>query len=81
MSDKRVSKRRRVLKAGKINFDAATVDCVIRDISAAGAGLQIQEQERTRIPHEFNLWIGAERTGHACHVVWRKQMRMGVAFY
>jgi len=79
MSDKRRAVRHRVLKAGKVIFDARTVDCVVRDLSDSGAGILIEDLRG--IPHEFALRIVSEHASRACHVIWRRQKRIGVAFY
>jgi len=79
MNDRRISKRRRVLKAGKVVFDTTSVDCVVRDLSDSGAGVQVDSP--FGIPHEFSLTILADHSNRACRVVWRKQKRLGIAFY
>lgn len=71
--------RRRTLKAGSITFNrAAGIDCSIRNLSPAGAMLEVASQ--VGIPDNFVLVI---ETGHLtlpCHVIWRTATRMGVEF-
>jgi hypothetical protein len=33
------------------------------------------------IPHEFTLALSADRSHRRCHVIWRKDRRIGVTFY
>jgi hypothetical protein len=73
------AQRHRVLKAGSIMFGGATIDCVVRNQSATGAALEIASP--IGIPDEFTLVIAADKVRRRCVVVWRKQKRIGVAFY
>jgi hypothetical protein len=41
MKEKRTVARQRVFKAGSIEFDGNGVDCVIRNLSPMGAGLEV----------------------------------------
>ena len=67
MSERRKSNRRRVLKAAKVAFEGSAVDCVVRDISPTGAGIQIEAP--TGVPHEFHLLIASDHSNRACHVI------------
>jgi hypothetical protein len=70
--------RQRVLKAGAITFDGAAIDCVVRNVSASGAALDVESP--VGIPHSFILVVRLDGTAKACHVVWRKGKRIGVTF-
>ena len=70
--------RQRVLKAATMEFDGATMDCVVRNISETGAALEIAAS--LDIPPEFNLMIPGHGASHRCQVKWRKENRIGVAF-
>jgi hypothetical protein len=80
MQDRRKSPRLRSFKAGRIRFhrDWPLVDCAVRNLSIAGACLDL--------PGEFNLSLGFELTlssdkkTHACRQVWRQGTKVGVAF-
>jgi hypothetical protein len=76
--ERRATQRRRVLKGGSIEFDGRTVECVLRNISAAGAALQVDR--RLCIPHEFQLKIPNSQIRQNCRVVWRKDALIGLAF-
>lgn len=75
--EKRREGRRRVLRAGTIEFDGGAIDCTVRNISATGAMLDVASP--IGIPPRFNL-ILSEGQVLPCRVVWRKPSRIGVAF-
>ena len=77
-TEKRNHRRRRVLKVGTIAFGGSTIDCVIRNISASGAALEVASQ--LGIPASFHLVIASEQLRKQCRVLWRKADRLGVAF-
>ena len=78
MHEQRASRRQRVLKSGTIAFDGAGIDCLVRNISATGAALEVESQ--IGIPPEFKLVISAEHFNGFCRVLWRKAKRIGVVF-
>jgi hypothetical protein len=53
-------------------------DCMVRDLSVTGAALEVSNQ--IGIPAKFLLVIPGDGLNLPCHVVWRKQYRVGVAF-
>jgi hypothetical protein len=75
--ERRATQRRRVLKGGSIEFDGRTVECVLRNISATGAALQVDR--RLCIPHEFKLNVPHSEIQN-CRVVWRKEPLIGLEF-
>jgi hypothetical protein len=79
--ERRATQRQRVLKGGSIEFDGRTVECVLRNISATGAALQVDRW--LCIPHEFKLNVlhgKIHQIGQNCRVVWRKEAVIGLAF-
>lgn len=78
MNDKRIASRHRVFKAGKIVFDGAVIDCTVRNISRTGAALEVESP--VGVPLKFILVIEMDRVRRACHVVWRKERRIGAGF-
>jgi hypothetical protein len=78
MMKNRNHQRQRVLKAGLIAFNGSGIDCLIRNISAGGASLQVESQ--IGIPSSFDLVIGADKFNKSCRVCWRKENRIGVKF-
>ena len=76
--DKRIIRRRRVLKRGKIIYGegALVVDCVIRDMSVGGARLDVPVT--IGIPHTFTLLDVQTGKRYAARVAWRRGGQMGV---
>jgi hypothetical protein len=78
MEDKRAIRRHRVLKAGTIEFNGGGLSCTVRNLSNAGAALDVTSP--VGIPERFTLVLSADRQHMPCHVVWRKEKRIGIAF-
>ena len=78
MEEHRVTQRRRLLKAGTISFGGGAIDCTVRNLSEAGAALDVISP--VGIPDRFTLLIEAEHSHRPCRVVWRKEKRIGVHF-
>lgn len=79
MEERRKAPRRRVLKTGKISFDRGeSLDCVVRNISEAGACLELNS--RVTIPNDFTLTIKTDKLMRPCQVIWRAGRRIGVRF-
>ncbi|ABD87111.1 PilZ domain-containing protein [Rhodopseudomonas palustris] len=78
MDDKRSSLRRRVLKAGTIVFGGGGISCTVRNLSASGAALDVASP--MGIPEQFELMIETDALARPCHVIWRKEKRIGIAF-
>ena len=74
----RVAPRRRVLKAGTINFGGGSINCTVRNLSDTGAALEVVSP--LYIPDSFKLIVQTDNLNRPCRVVWRKERRMGVAF-
>jgi hypothetical protein len=79
MLERRKTSRHRTLKAGTIAFNrAAGISCMVRNISAAGACLEVSSP--FGIPDDFTLVIENDHIQRPCHVTWRRDRRLGVAF-
>jgi hypothetical protein len=78
MDEHRISSRHRVLKAGTIEFSGSKIDCLVRNISATGAAIEIKTP--IWFPDSFTLAIASDGTARRCHIVWRSEGRIGVAF-
>ena len=78
MVETRIAPRHRVVKVAKIKFGAATIDCTVRDLSLTGAAIAVPSQ--AEIPERFTLVMPDDGLHLRCHVVWRKEYRIGVAF-
>jgi hypothetical protein len=78
MVETRNTPRYRVAKPAKIDHGGDKIACIIRDISATGAAIELTDL--VRVPAEFTLILPEERLRLPCHVVWRTEYRIGVAF-
>ncbi len=76
--ERRIAPRRRILKAGSICVGDDAIDCTVRNISNSGATLDIVTP--LFIPDRFKLIIQSDSLNRPCHIVWRKERRMGIAF-
>jgi PilZ domain len=78
MTNRRATVRQRVFKAGTIAFDGKDIECTIRNISPAGAALDVPSP--AGIPHEITLNPTALNIRQHAYVVWRADKRVGVSF-
>ena len=79
LDERRKVPRHRTLKAGHIAFNrAGTIDCRVRNLSPAGACLEVASQ--IGIPDCFVLVVESDHLQQSCHVIWRTATRMGVSF-
>ena len=76
--DHRAAPRRRVLKMAKIEFGGIEIDCLVRNLSATGAAIEVTSP--LQCPIAFVLAIPSDGSVRHCHVVWRKGKRIGVKF-
>jgi hypothetical protein len=75
--DNRGDARRRMLRAGTIEFDGGAIDCTVRNLSDPGAMVQVASP--IGISTQFALRFGGGQV-MPCRVVWRQPNRNGVAF-
>jgi hypothetical protein len=78
MDENRKASRRRVLKSATIEFDRGAYSCAVRNLSEAGAALDVPFA--AAIPHEFKLIMTTDQVSKRCYVIWRKDTRLGVTF-
>jgi hypothetical protein len=80
VNDRRREQRIRTLEFGKIVFgrQLSSVDCIVRDLSAGGACLQVDSTDS--LPQEFFLKIPVENLKRLCRIAWKAKDRVGVAF-
>jgi PilZ domain len=78
MNEHRVAPRRRILKAGTIEFGGGGIDCTVKNISETGAALEVVTP--LFIPDRFTLYVPSDEFKRQCHIVWRREKRIGVAF-
>ncbi len=77
--DKRTTPRQRTLKKGRIVFNdgRSTIDCLVRNLSAGGAKLEVTSS--VGIPDDFDL-VMADGLTKRCRVAWRKLTEIGVSY-
>ena len=78
MDNHRIAPRRRVLKAGSIEFGGGAIDCTVRNLSETGAALEIVSP--LYIPDRFTLVVRTDQLKRPCRIVWQTERRIGVAF-
>ncbi len=78
MVETRIAPRYRVMKVAKIEFGVAAIDCTVRDLSLTGAAIAVPSQ--AEIPERFTLFMPEDGLQLHCHVVWRREYQIGVAF-
>jgi hypothetical protein len=79
MNEHRISQRHRVLKGGTITFNGgAGISCTVRNLSETGAALEVASP--VGIPDRFTLVFENGQNAKPCHIVWRKEKRIGIAF-
>jgi PilZ domain-containing protein len=78
VQEKRTNFRKRVLKTAHIILSdkAPKLDCSVRNLSAAGACLQLSTTYG--IPMSFDVVLDGVR--RPCRAVWRTDTKMGVTF-
>jgi hypothetical protein len=80
MQDKRLAKRKRMLKGARILIPSLgiSVDCAVRDLSETGACLVLTTP--VAITDSFELATHHDGAIKQCSVVWRTAQRIGVSF-
>ena len=76
--DQRSAARHRILRAAMIEFGGNTIPCMVRNMSDAGAMLDVTTT--AEIPELFTLTAKADGNRTLCRLVWRNTKRIGVAF-
>ena len=77
MDEHRKAKRMRMLKSGKILLGSHAVPCTVRNLSDAGACLEVQTT--VGIPSKFEF-VMPSQPPRSCKVVWLGDTKMGVQF-
>jgi hypothetical protein len=71
--------RSRILKSAKLILGASSViDCVVRNLTAAGARVQIPNT--AELPEGLTMTFDGGRTLRSCRIVWRTLSETGVEF-
>jgi hypothetical protein len=79
MQERRKVIRTRVLKKAKMLLrKSSVIDCVARDLTNSGAGLQVPSAND--LPANLELTLDAGHSIRQCRLVWRKLNKAGVEF-
>jgi hypothetical protein len=77
VSERRNGLRHPVVSTGTVEFGGGAVSCMVRNLSAAGAGLCLSRSVDT--PKQITLLTEGSRL--PCCVIWRRENRIGLAFH
>ena len=79
-AERRVSARQRRLHGAKIVFNgnSSSIDCIVRDLSAKGARLDVASP--VGIPDWFDLRLNRNGVCYPAKVAWRSGKQIGVMF-
>jgi hypothetical protein len=80
MQDRRQGARDKVLYGGvaAVNGHGSTMDCVVRNISDAGACVEFDTA--AKLPEEMNLTIARKGRSFLARLIWRQANKVGLAF-
>jgi hypothetical protein len=79
MQERRKIARTRVLKGAKMLFGKfSVIDCVVRNLTNSGAGLEVPSA--SDLPRRVDLTLDAGHSIRQCRLVWRKLNKAGVEF-
>ena len=79
MPDRSPPRRRAILKAElRFNGGASTVACIVRDVSDAGARIELAGD--VPIPDRFDLHIAKSQQTRCATLRWKRGHEVGVAF-
>jgi hypothetical protein len=79
-AEKRSAPRLRSFLKGKAIFNnrQSTLDCLVRDISATGARLEVSNA--VLLPELFDLYVPQKDTTYRVRISWRAEGEIGVEF-
>jgi hypothetical protein len=79
MLERRKFQRTQVMARARIILeDSSIIDCTVRDLTVAGAG--ILATPMTDISDRFDLTFDGARSLRPCRLIWRTRDRLGVEF-
>ena len=77
--ERRANPRKPVLMSGTIAFGGNIVNCVVSNMSISGAALDVISPI-IDTPKNFTLVFQTDGVSIPCHIIWRKEEHIGVAF-
>jgi hypothetical protein len=78
MEEKRKHPRTEINEPAYVSVGGSVMSCVIRNISAEGAAIDIENP--AFVPARFRLVLVADSSVRECQIAWIRQKRIGVAF-
>jgi hypothetical protein len=79
MQERRKITRKRVLKGAQFLLGkTSSRDCVVRNLTDAGAGVDVSNT--IDLPEAADLTLDGGRSSRRCRLVWRKISKTGVEF-
>lgn len=79
MSEYRTIFRYRTHRSAKLFLNGGgIIDCLVRDLSKKGVGLEVADPKR--VPNEFVITIQGMADKNRCRVAWRNGNMIGVEF-
>jgi hypothetical protein len=80
MQERRTSQRDRTFLGGQViyNHRYSTLDCLVRNMSQSGAMLVFDDV--ASIPSEFDVTIRHKGESRRARIVWRAELKAGIAF-
>lgn len=78
MEERRRFPRTRCFKGATIKSPGQAFACIVRNVSAEGAGLQLSYS--AILPAEFDLNFDTGQQMHHCRVIWRTSRGAGICF-
>jgi PilZ domain len=78
MEEKRKHPRTEVNEPAYVSSGGSVMSCVVRNISAEGAAIDIENP--VFVPHRFRLVLAKDSSVYECRTAWIQQKRIGVTF-
>ena len=78
MDERRKHPRMEINEPGLVSAGGSVQSCVVRNISAEGAAIDVENP--AFVPARFRLVMSNGATVHECSVAWIQKNRIGVAF-
>ncbi len=78
MDERRRHPRIEISEPGLVSAGGSVQSCVVRNISAEGAAIDVENP--AFVPARFRLVMANGATVHECSVAWIQKNRIGVAF-
>jgi hypothetical protein len=78
MKEKRKFPRTEISEPAYVSFDGSIMSCVVRNISAEGAAIDIENPGF--VPARFRLVMADDSSVYECRIAWIREKRIGLTF-